>query len=118
MSTVYFNASTTRKGPPASGFSALEWSVIALAGNDSLESLATPGRLSRAAGSVFGLGTDSRFSDPKLEALRRLAVHAWRRGVALPVAEIQTFISAGFVKAQAETLVRSVSGSLRQECAA
>lgn len=93
-----------------SGFTALEWSVIALARNDSLGSLATPGRLSRALGGVFGLGTASRLADPRLEALRRLAVHAWRRGFALPMAEINRFIGAGFAEAQIETLVTSVTG--------
>jgi hypothetical protein len=92
------------------GFTALEWSVIALSKNDSLGSLATPGRLSRALGGVFGLSTASRLADPKLEALRRLAVHAWRRGFALPMAEINHFIAAGFVEAQIETLVTSITG--------
>ena len=92
------------------GFSALEWSVIALAKNDSLASLATPGRMSRALGSVFGLSTASRLADPKLEALRRLSVHAWRRGFALPMAEINRFVAAGFAEAQIETLVTSITG--------
>ncbi len=118
MNTPQTDTSSARTGPPPAGFSALEWSVIALAGHDSLDSLAKAGRLSRAAGSVFGLGAESRLADPRLEALRRLAVHAWHQGVALPVAEIQNFIAAGFAAAQAETLVRSVSGSNRQEYAA
>lgn len=109
--------SGTAERPPA-GFSALEWSVIALAGHDSLDSLATPGRVSRAAGSVFGVGPESRLADPRLEALRRLAVHAWRQGVALPAVEMRNFIAAGFAAAQAETLVRSVSDSNRRGYAA
>jgi len=92
------------------GFSALEWSVIALAKNDTLGSLATPGRLSRALGGVFGLSTASRLADPKLEALRRLSVHAWRRGFALPMAEIHRFVAAGFSEGQIETLVTSITG--------
>lgn len=92
------------------GFTALEWSVIALARKDTLSSLSTPGRMSRALGGLFGLSTASRLADPKLEALRRLAVHAWRRGFALPMAEINNFVSAGFVEAQIETLVSSVTG--------
>jgi hypothetical protein len=92
------------------GFSALEWSVIALAKNDTLGSLATPGRLSRALGGVFGLSTASRLADPKLEALRRLSIHAWRRGFALPMAEIDRFVAAGFAEAQIETLVTSITG--------
>ncbi|MEN2786349.1 hypothetical protein ACFOKI_06250 [Sphingomonas qilianensis] len=97
----------------STGFTALEWSVIALARNDSLSSLATPGRMSRAIGSVFGLGTKSRLADPRLEALRRLAVYAWRRGFALPIDEIRNFVAAGFSEAQIETLVTSVTGLRR-----
>lgn len=92
------------------GFSALEWSVIALAKRDPLRSLGRPGRLSRAMGSLFGLGTRSALADPRLEALRRLAVLAWHRGFALPLAEIDRFLAAGFEEAQIETLVESVTG--------
>ena len=92
------------------GFSALEWSVIALAKRDPLRSLTRPSRLSRAMGGLFGLGTRSTLADPRLEALRRLAVLAWRRGFALPLAEIDRFLAAGFHEAQIETLVESVTG--------
>jgi hypothetical protein len=95
---------------PQAGFSALEWSVIALAKRDTLRSLEGTGRMSRALGSLFGLGTASRLADPRLEALRRAAVYAWRRGFALPMAEIERFKEAGFVEAQLETLVVSVTG--------
>lgn len=95
---------------PQAGFSALEWSVIALAKRDTLRSLQGTGRMSRALGSLFGLGTASRLADPRLEALRRAAVYAWRRGFALPMAEIERFREAGFVDTQLETLVVSVTG--------
>ncbi len=95
---------------PKAGFSALEWSVIALARRDTLRSLEGTSRVSRALGSLFGLGTASRLADPRLEALRRAAVYAWRRGFALPMAEIERFRDAGFVDAQLETLVVSVTG--------
>ncbi|MEG3165670.1 hypothetical protein U1701_13810 [Sphingomonas sp. PB2P19] len=92
------------------GFSALEWSVIALAKRDTLRSLEGTSRVSRALGSLFGLGVASQLADPRLEALRRAAVYAWRRGFALPMAEIERFRAAGFVDAQLETLVVSVTG--------
>ena len=100
----------TAAAPAPTGFSALEWSVIALAKRDTLRSLAGPSRMSRAMGSLFGLSTASRLADPRLEALRRLAVYAWRRGFALPMAEINNFIASGFVEGQIETLVASVTG--------
>lgn len=93
------------------GFSPLEWSVIALAKRDTLASLGTPSRLSRALGSLFGLGTASKLADPKLEALRRMAVHAWRYGFALPMAEIDSFVAAGFDERQIETMVTSITGT-------
>ena len=98
------------RGECVGTFSALEWSVIALAKRDTLRSLAVPGRLSRAMGSLFGLSTSSRLADPQLEALRRIAVHAWRRGFAVPKDEITRFHYAGFTDAQLETLVVSVTG--------
>ena len=94
----------------AATFTALEWSVIALAQRDPLSSLGAPSRVSRAIGGLFGLGTTSRLADPRLEALRRLAVLAWRRGFALPVAELNRFMAQGFSEAQIETLVTSVTG--------
>jgi hypothetical protein len=92
------------------GFSALEWSVIALAERDTLRSLDQPSRMARALGGLFGGGATSRLADPRLEALRRMAVHAWRRGFALPVSEINRFMAVGFNETQMETLVTSVTG--------
>lgn len=91
-------------------FSALEWSVIALAKRDCLSSLRKPGRVSRALSSLFGLRTASSLADPRLEALRRVSVHAWLRGFALPEVEVAQFLDAGFVKPQLEALLASVTG--------
>lgn len=101
---------TVLASDPKTGFSALEWSVIAIAQRDTLRSLGTPGRMSRAIGTVFGRGTASRLADPKLEALRRAAVYARHRGYAMPVTEISNFHENGFSEAQMETLVTSVTG--------
>jgi len=80
-----------------------------LAKGDSLASLRTPGRLSRALGSVLGLGAKSRLADPRLEALRRLSVHAWRRATSIPAVEVMRFLAAGFNAAQLGTLLRSIT---------
>lgn len=96
--------------PRDAGFTALEWSVVAIAQNDRLASLATPGRLSIALGTVFGTQTGSpRLADPRLEALRRMAVLAWHHGDAVPRSEIQSFHQAGFTPEQYETLLDSIS---------
>lgn len=91
------------------GFSGIEWTVIALAAKDSIASLSEPGRLSRALGSLFGLGGASRLADPRLEALRRAAVHAWHHGYLLPTSEIGTFLAAGFSLDQFETMLASIA---------
>jgi hypothetical protein len=103
-------AAAKAESPKAAGFSALEWSVIAVSRRDSIASLEDPSRMSRAIGSLFGFGTTSRLADSRLESLRRLAVHAWKRGYALPQAELDRFVEAGFTIEQAETLVASVTG--------
>ncbi|WP_156680535.1 hypothetical protein [Sphingomonas profundi] len=113
-SDTLFAAAATRAiaAPQAvpAAFSALEWSVIALARNESLGSLSQPGRMSRAVRSLFGLGEASPLADPRLEALRRMAVWAWHRGFAVPLSEIDRFLAAGFTEADIETLVVSVTG--------
>lgn len=96
------------------GFSPLEWTVIRLARRDNLASLATPGPISRAFGSLFELGRKSILADPHLEALRRAAVFAWRHGYKLPVSEIKRFLAAGFSQEQFETLIATV-GTRRVE---
>jgi hypothetical protein len=89
--------------------SALEWSVVAVARNDSLASLREPGRLGMAMAALFGGRQNPKLTDPRLEALRRVAVLAWHHGYTLPVSEIKNFMKAGFSADQFETLLASVS---------
>lgn len=96
--------------PEPAGFSALEWSVVVLARRDPLRSLGQPGRVARAMGSLFGLAATSRLADPRLEALRRIAVYVWHHGFAVPLPEIDRFAAAGFTATQLETLVASETG--------
>lgn len=94
------------------GLSGLEWSVVALARRDRMASLARPGRLSVALGSVFGAyRTSPHLADPKLEALRRMAVLSWHRGFSVPAAELKAFLRAGFSASQYETLLASISAA-------
>jgi hypothetical protein len=91
-------------------FTALEWSVVAIAQKDRLSSLATPGRLSVALGSIFGSqGSSHRLADPRLEALRRISVLAWHHGYSIPRHEIRAFHEAGYTPEQYETLLDSIS---------
>lgn len=91
------------------GLSALEWAVVALARRDSLASLRQPGRLAVALGGLFGTRHNPRLADPMLEALRRMAVHGWHRGYAVPKSEVQAFLTAGYSVDQYETMMASIS---------
>ena len=89
--------------------SALEWSVVAVARNDSLASLREPSRLGMAMAALFGTRQNPKLADPRLEALRRFAVLAWHHGYTLPVSEIKIFMKAGFSADQFEILLASIS---------
>lgn len=92
------------------GLSALEWQVVAIAQRDRLSSLETPGKLSVALGMIFGGSRPNpRLADPRLEALRRVAVLAWHKGYAVPRPDIRAFHEAGFTIEQYETLLASIS---------
>lgn len=89
--------------------SALEWQVVAIAQRDRMSSLEKPGRLAIALGVIFGGERGNpRLADPRLEALRRLAVIAWHRGFRVPQSEIQRFHDAGYTPGQLETLLTSI----------
>jgi hypothetical protein len=95
--------------PASPGFSGLEWSVIALAERDRIASLREPGRIAKALGAMFGTTRPGRLADERLEALRRIAVLAWRRGYAVPVSELLAFIGSGFSTDQYEMLQTSIA---------
>ncbi len=91
------------------GFTRREWQVIVLAQRDGLTSLRAPGRLARLMGRLFGEGINPRLADPRLEALRRLAVLAWQHGFAVPVSAIKAIKAYGFSGDQVELLLASVA---------
>jgi hypothetical protein len=91
-----------------SGFSAIEWSVIAFARRERLSTLREPGRVARALGGLFGLYRNSRLTDERLEALRRMAVLAWHCGYQVPAQELRAFREAGFSLDQYDALQASI----------
>jgi len=91
--------------------SALEWSIVALAERDTLASLREPGRLAAAMESLFGLARPNKLADPKLETLRRVAVHVWRNRWKVPGDELQAFIDAGYTLDQYELIQLSIAKS-------
>ncbi len=109
--TVVAPAAAPKKAA-ASGLTALEWSVVALAQRDRLSSLREPSPLSMALGRVFGRGGRSpTLADPRLEALRRMAVLSWHRGFAVPTHELTAFLRAGFTLDQYEAMVASIGAA-------
>jgi hypothetical protein len=87
------------------GFTDLEWLVVSLARRDTVRSLRKPGRIAAALGSLFGVNSNLQLADPRLEALRRLAVISWRRGHSIAPAEVRAFTAAGFSLQHYETLM-------------
>ena len=94
--------------PAKASLTALEWSVVALARRDSLSSLRMPSRMATAFAVLFGGSTDNRLADPRLEALRRVSVHAWYHGFAIPESEVEGFYDAGFSPDHLELVVTSI----------
>lgn len=90
-------------------FERREWEVIVLARQDGLASLREPNRFERAMAWLFGGGVNRGLADPRLEALRRLAVLAWHHGYAVPVSAIEAFKAAGFSMEQLEMVLASIS---------
>lgn len=99
------------KAKPA-GFSALEWSVVMLARLDRPSSLREPGRVGRLLGAIFGDSYNRRLADPKLEALRRMAVLTWHHGYAVTTVQIDAFLAAGFTTDHYDLLGRRVADVL------
>ena len=97
--------------------SALEWSIVAIAERDRLSTLRTPGRTSMAMRLLFGERPNPRLADPRLEALRRIAVLSWHHGYTIPSAEVRGFLAAGFSPDQYELVVDSI-GVARADAAA
>ncbi len=93
------------------GFAHHEWDVIQIARRDGLASLSEPTRMARLSAWLFGGGISLRLADPRLEALRRLAVLAWHHGYVVPVSAIKAFTDAGYSDDQLELLLASVASS-------
>lgn len=98
-------------------FSPLEWQVIALARRDSLSSLRGPSRLALALGSVLRVH-NPRLADPRLEALRRIAVLSWRHGYVVAPAEVRAFVEAGYTLEQYDLLLESLAAAKPRRSAA
>src|SRR5574338_774417 len=92
-------------------FSPLEWSVIRLARIDRLWTIRAAGRLRRFWNWFVGRG-NPELANPKLEALRRMAVLTWHYGFTVPGEDVANFISAGFTPDQYELMAGSINAVL------
>ena len=92
-------------------FTKLEWSVIRLARIDKLWTIRAAGRLRRFFNWVVGRG-NPELANPRLEALRRMAVLTWHYGFTVPGDDVANFISAGFSPDQYELMAGSINSAL------
>ena len=88
---------------------ALEWSIVAIAEKDSVSSLREPSRFVAALGSLFGIRRPNRLANDRLEALRRLAVHAWHYRWNVPESELRRFIAAGYTEEHYQLVQNSIA---------
>ncbi len=92
-------------------FSPLEWSVIRLARIDKLWTIRTSGGFRRFWNKLLGRG-NPELANPKLEALRRIAVLTWHFGFTIPGDDVADFMSAGFSADQYELMAGSINSVL------
>ncbi len=97
------------KAQNPAGFSALEWSVVMLARHDRPSSLREPGRIARLLAALAGNAINRQLADPKLEALRRMAVLTWHQSYAVPKGELTAFFDAGYSPDHYELLGKRVA---------
>jgi hypothetical protein len=80
-----------------------------MAEKDTVLSLREPSRFVTALGSLFGLRRPNRLANDRLEALRRLAVHAWHYRWNVPASELRHFLDAGFTHDQYQLVQNSIA---------
>ena len=85
-----------------------EWSVVEFARNDGLWSLTPDGFLARVARALFGIHPPLPLANERLEALRRFAVVAWRKGK-VGAAQARDFAAAGFSSVDARLVLDYVA---------
>jgi hypothetical protein len=107
---VAFPATRQEASGPAQ-FTPLEWSVIRLARVDKLWTIRTAGRVRRWWNRLLGRG-NPQLANPRLEALRRMAVLTWHFGFTVPGQDVADFISAGFTPDQYELMAASINAGL------
>ncbi|QIK79061.1 hypothetical protein G7077_09320 [Sphingomonas piscis] len=94
---------------PAALLSDLEWSIVDMARLDSLASLRAPTRLRKIIYAIFGLKPANQLANERLEALRRVAVQAWRYRWNIGKEVLRGFFDAGYSQDQYELIQRRIA---------
>jgi hypothetical protein len=102
----------SRFNEPA-GLGGDEWWVVEFARKDGLWSLSPNGLLQRLSRFLFGVRPPPPLANERLEALRRFAVVAWRRGK-VGAAQFRDFLAAGFSSGDARQVLDHISGRRRR----
>jgi hypothetical protein len=116
---AYLDLSETRLSPAfalattQATFNGREWMVIALARGDTAASLEEPGKFRRTLEAFFKIRRANRLADPRLEALRRMAVLLRIGGGNTSADERAGFFSAGFSRAHLGALAGLVAKAIR-----
>jgi hypothetical protein len=101
-------AATTAAEPE---FTPLEWSVIRFARLDRLWTIAAAGPLRRLWNWILAR-SNPELADPRLEALRRMAVLTWHFGFTVSSDDVADFLSAGFTPNQYELMAATINSAL------
>jgi hypothetical protein len=80
----------------AADFGQREWAIIKLAREDSLSTLREESEFTAFLRLIFGVRRKPPLSNPRLEALRRIAVLSWHYGYNVASSEVGAFLTAGF----------------------
>lgn len=91
-----FAAAPAARETAAADLGQREWMIIRLAREDRLSSLREESEFFEFLRLVFGMQRKRPLADPKLEALRRIAVLSWHHGYNVSSSEITEFLTAGY----------------------
>ena len=97
--------------PSKPDFSGLEWSIIRLARIDRLWTIRSTGRVRNFWNRLIGRG-NPQLANPRLEALRRMAVLTWHFGFTVPGDDVADFLSAGFTPDQYELMAGCINSAV------
>jgi hypothetical protein len=102
-------ALTAHASTEAEDLSPFEWRVVQLAKEDGRDTLVPRRKRGWFGRLIFGPQPPSReLANERLEALRRLAVHAWHDGYLVPVSAIKDAVRMGYTELQAGRVIDSI----------